>query len=200
MGNAVKVMFAAIVGYILGRRKKFKLAVALGLFLGAKKLKIKPQDLVNGLRKEVAELPVVGELTEQTREQLLTGAREAVNKIVAKWAASMADALTERTANLTEAATGTVGTTTEAATDTVSGAAGTDEEAEAEEEPEPEEAEEEPEPEEAEEEPEPEPEPPAPKRRSRAKSTTSGSRSGTRKATPRKRASAKKQEQDDERE
>ncbi|WP_017588504.1 hypothetical protein [Nocardiopsis ganjiahuensis] len=215
MSNAAKIVLAAIGGYVLGRRKKFKLALALGMFFGAKKLKIKPQDLVSGLRKEVAELPIVSELGEQTREQLLTGARDAVNKIVAKWAENMADALTERTANLTEAATGTGGTE-EPESDEAEEKP--EPEGEAGEKPEPEpEAEEKPEPEDdSEEEPEPEPEPSARKRRSRAKSsetkqssrrsssaaksTSSGSRSGTRKTTTRKRTSAKKQEQDDERE
>lgn len=107
MGNAVKIVLAAVFGYVLGRRKKFKLAVALGMFFGAKKLKINPREVLSGLKKEVTELPVVDELGVQTREQLLVAAKDAVNTVVTRWAGKLADSLTERTENLTGAATET---------------------------------------------------------------------------------------------
>lgn len=196
MGNAVKVVLAAVVGYILGRKKKFKFAVGLGVFLGAKKLKIKPQEIVKGLRKEVAELPIVGELTDQTRDQLLTKARGVVDKVVAKWAGDLATTLTERTERLT-------GTATE--TDETDDEARSKEESEQDREPEEPEAEEEPKPE-ADEEPE-ESEKPAPKRRrtqnpsaknTSTKRTTSAGGGKTRVVTGRKRAGSK--ERSDERE
>ncbi len=115
MGNAVKVVLAAVFGYILGRRKKFKLAVALGMFFGAKKLRIDPRKILSGLKKEVTELPVVQELGLRTREQLFVAAKDAVNTIVTRWAGKLADSLTERTDDLTRAATETAEKATDAA-------------------------------------------------------------------------------------
>ncbi|MFD3686218.1 hypothetical protein ACFWTE_15510 [Nocardiopsis sp. NPDC058631] len=100
MGNTAKIIVAAIAGYILGRRRKFKLALTVAAYLGAKKLKLSPQKVFGDLRKEVAELPIVGELTEQSRDQLLTAAKSAVTTLVTKWAGDLAENLTDRTEQL----------------------------------------------------------------------------------------------------
>ena len=206
MGNAVKVIVAAGAGYVLGRKRKFKLAVALGLYLGAKKMKIKPQDILTGLGREVSELPLVSELTEQSREQLRAGAKDAVDKVVAKWAGDLANSLTERTERLT--ATAAAPASEEKAKEPEGEEKPPGEEPEAAEEAEEPEAPEEPEAAEEAEEPE------APKKsttgRRRAKSTnakktsrssttsTKRGTSGGRGTTTRKRASSKGQS--DERE
>ena len=100
MGNTAKIIVAAIIGYILGRRRKFKLALMVAGYLGAKKLKLSPQKVFGGLRKEVAELPIVGELTEQSKDQLLTAAKSAVTTLLTKWAGDLAENLTDRTEQL----------------------------------------------------------------------------------------------------
>ncbi|WP_235431919.1 hypothetical protein [Nocardiopsis sp. RV163] len=99
-------MAAAVGGYVLGRRKKFKLALGLGLYLGAKKLDIKPGQLAQGLLKEVSALPVVGELKGQSREQLLNVGRTAAGNIAGKWAGGLADSLNSRTERLRDGAAG----------------------------------------------------------------------------------------------
>ncbi|WP_435109649.1 hypothetical protein [Nocardiopsis synnemataformans] len=99
-------MAAAVGGYVLGRRRKFKLALGLGLYLGAKKLDIKPGQLAQGLLKEVSALPVVGELKGQSREQLLNVGRTAAGNIAGKWAGGLADSLNSRTERLRDGAAG----------------------------------------------------------------------------------------------
>lgn len=106
MGDTAKIVAAAVGGYVLGRRKKFKLALGLGLYLGAKKLDIKPGQLAQGLLKEVSALPVVGELKGQSREQLLNVGRTAAGNIAGKWAGGLADSLNSRTERLREGASG----------------------------------------------------------------------------------------------
>jgi hypothetical protein len=91
-------------GYVLGRRKKLKLALGLGLYLGAKKLDIKPGQLAQGLLKEVSSLPVVDELKGQSREQLLNVGRTAAGNIAGKWASGLADSLNSRTERLRDGA------------------------------------------------------------------------------------------------
>ncbi|WP_067966497.1 hypothetical protein [Nocardiopsis trehalosi] len=124
-GTAVKIGAAAIGGYILGRRKKLKLAIGLGLYLGAKKLDISPQMLVKGLTKELSSLPVVGELKDQTREQLLGAGKDAAGKLVTTWAGNLADSLNDRTERLRSGATGAASSAAGAATGAVGTAAGT---------------------------------------------------------------------------
>ncbi|MEV6817567.1 hypothetical protein AB0M72_02320 [Nocardiopsis dassonvillei] len=106
MGDTAKIVAAAVGGYVLGRRKKFKLALGLGLYLGAKKLDIKPGQLAQGLLKEVSALPVVGELKGQSREQLLNVGRTAAGNIAGRWAGGLADSLNSRTERLRDGAAG----------------------------------------------------------------------------------------------
>jgi hypothetical protein len=120
-GTAAKIGAAAIGGYILGRRKKLKLAIGLGLYLGAKKLDISPQMLVKGLTKELSSLPVVGELKDQTREQLLGAGKDAAGKLVTTWAGNLADSLNDRTERLRSGATGAASSAAGAATGTRGG-------------------------------------------------------------------------------
>lgn len=102
MGDTAKIIAAAVGGYVLGRKKKFKLALGVGLYLGAKKFDIKPQQLAQGLLKEVSALPVVNELKDQSQEQLLNVGRATAGNLVGKWAGGLADSLNSRTELLRE--------------------------------------------------------------------------------------------------
>lgn len=108
MSDTAKIIAAAVGGYVLGRKKKFKLALGLGLYLGAKKLDINPQQLAQGLLKEVSSLPVVGELKGQSQEQLLNVGKAAAGNLAGKWAGGLADSLNNRTELLREGASETV--------------------------------------------------------------------------------------------
>ncbi|QUX31464.1 hypothetical protein KGD83_13825 [Nocardiopsis akebiae] len=140
MGDTAKIVAAAVGGYVLGRRKKFKLALGLGLYLGAKKLDIKPGQLAQGLLKEVSALPVAGELKGRSREQLLNVGRTAAGNIAGKWAGGLADSLDSRTERLREGAAGaTSGSDGDGADEDADGPRG-DGDAEGRQEPEPSEA------------------------------------------------------------
>jgi hypothetical protein len=88
MTNA-KIGIALVGGYVLGRTKKAKLALGLGMYLAGKKLDLNPAVL----GKALAGSPVLGELRGQAGEQLLTVAKDAVTKRVG----SIADSLHSRT-------------------------------------------------------------------------------------------------------
>ncbi|MDT0300636.1 hypothetical protein [Streptomonospora wellingtoniae] len=91
-----KIVAAAVGGYVLGRRKKLKLAVGLGLFLAAKKLDLDPRTLM----KELGELPAVTELKDQARGQLSTVGKDVAGSMVTAWAGGLADSLNERSERL----------------------------------------------------------------------------------------------------
>ncbi|MBX9389428.1 hypothetical protein ACFPZ0_13925 [Streptomonospora nanhaiensis] len=121
MNQTGKIVAAAVGGYILGRRRKFKLAVGIGLYLGARQLNISPRMLVKGLTGELGSLPVVGELKDQTREQLVATGKDAAGKLVNKWAGGLADSLNDRTERLRGGAAGAASSAAGAATGAVSG-------------------------------------------------------------------------------
>ena len=100
MGTTAKIVAAAVGGYLLGRKKKLKMAIGLGLYLGAKKLDIKPQQFVQGLVKEVSSLPGVNELKEQSKEQLLDAGKTAAGDLLGKWAGDLAESLNNKAEDL----------------------------------------------------------------------------------------------------
>lgn len=102
MGDTAKIVAAVAGGYVLGRRRKLKLAIALGLYLGAKKLDIDPRRIGRDLLKEVSSLPAVGDLKLQSREQLVEAGRAAVGGIADRWAGGLAESLENRTSRLRE--------------------------------------------------------------------------------------------------
>lgn len=95
MTNA-KIGIALAGGYVLGRTKKAKLALGLGMYLAGKKLDLNPA----ALRKALAASPVVGELRGQAGEQLLTATRSAAKGALTKRVGSIADSLHSRTQGL----------------------------------------------------------------------------------------------------
>ncbi|GAA1752620.1 hypothetical protein [Streptomonospora arabica] len=99
--KSTKIVAAAVGGYVLGRRKKLKLAIGLGLFMAAKKLDINPRTLM----KELNELPAVSELKHQARGQLSTVGKDVAGSMVTAWAGSLADSLNERTERLQSGST-----------------------------------------------------------------------------------------------
>ncbi|GAB3213784.1 hypothetical protein GCM10027294_48410 [Marinactinospora endophytica] len=104
MGNTGKIVLAVAGGYVLGRRKKLKLALGLGLWLGAKKLDIDPRRLLTEVGAELSSLPIVGELRDQARGELLSAGRNAAGAVASRWADGLADSLSRRTDALTGAA------------------------------------------------------------------------------------------------
>lgn len=95
------VVAAVAGGYLLGRTKKAKLALALASLFAGRRLGLDPQELIGkGLRK-VGEIPQFEELGDQVRDQLMTAARTAVTSTVNRRLDSFSDSLHERTRTLT---------------------------------------------------------------------------------------------------
>lgn len=95
MTNA-KIGIALAGGYVLGRTKKAKVALGLGMYLAGKKFDLNPA----GLRNVLAGSPVLGELRGQAGEQLLTATKTAAKDALTKRVGSIADSLHTRTQGL----------------------------------------------------------------------------------------------------
>ncbi|MDT0328308.1 hypothetical protein [Nocardiopsis lambiniae] len=100
MAGSAQILVAAGAGYVLGRRRKFKLAVALAMYIAMKKLKIDPRELVREIKGEIASSPLLDQLKKETREQLTGVGKSTVDTLVTGWAERMAGALNERTERL----------------------------------------------------------------------------------------------------
>lgn len=95
MSDSTKAALAASVaaGYLLGRRRNTKLAMALATYLASKKLKAKPQDLLGAS-------PQVAQLVEQLRKEVLSVGRQALKTAADRRLSGFADSLADRTKSL----------------------------------------------------------------------------------------------------
>jgi hypothetical protein len=83
---------------LLGRTKKAKLALGLGMFLAGKKFALDG----DALRKALGS-PVISELNGQVREQIVDAARTAAKEALTKRVGGIADSLHERSLALNRA-------------------------------------------------------------------------------------------------
>ncbi|MEX2971767.1 hypothetical protein [Streptomyces sp. C184] len=95
MSNA-KIGVALVGGYVLGRTKKAKLAIGLGMYLAGKRLPLDPKQL----GKLVANSPVLGPLNDQVRSELVDATKTAVSTALTQRMSALTDALHERTLEL----------------------------------------------------------------------------------------------------
>lgn len=105
MGQGAKIAAAMVGGYLLGRKKKAKLAIAVGLWLAGKKLDINPQQLAK-LARQLGDSPQVAQLREQAQGELADVGRQAAGALVNRQAGRLADTLSERTQRLYEPQSG----------------------------------------------------------------------------------------------
>ncbi|MER7310749.1 MULTISPECIES: hypothetical protein, partial [Streptomyces] len=94
------VALAVAGGYVLGRTKKAKLALALGSLVAGRRLGLNPQDLLTQGFKKVTELPQFQELSVEVKGQLLTAARTAATAMANRRIEGLVDSLRERTEGL----------------------------------------------------------------------------------------------------
>ncbi len=94
--NNAKIGLAVVGGYFLGRTKKAKMALGLGLFLAGRKLRLEP----HGLGRMIADSPVLGGLSDQARDQLVDATKSAASAALTKRINGLADSLHERTLRL----------------------------------------------------------------------------------------------------
>ncbi|MCL6302788.1 hypothetical protein [Streptomyces kronopolitis] len=98
MTNA-KIGVALVGGYVLGRTKKAKMAIGLGMYLAGKRLNLDPRQL----GKLVANSPVLGPLNDQIRGELVDATKSAATSALTQRMSTLTDSLHERTLALSDA-------------------------------------------------------------------------------------------------
>jgi hypothetical protein len=96
MTDNVKIAMAVGGGYLLGRTKKAKLALGLGMFLAGKRINLEPRQL----GKLLAGTPALAGLNQQVREGVSTAGKRAAGAVLNRQAERLADSLSRRTAGL----------------------------------------------------------------------------------------------------
>lgn len=91
-----KIAVAIAGGYLLGRTKKVKLAIGLGMLLAGKKITLDPQQLA----RAVADSPLLSGLNAQARKELSGAAKTAATRALSTRMNGLADSLQDRTAAL----------------------------------------------------------------------------------------------------
>lgn len=114
MQSNAKIAVALVGGYLLGRTKKAKMAIGLGMFLAGKKINLDPREL----SRLAAASPLVSGLSDQVRKDLVDGTRTALTSAVTQRANTLADTLHERTLDLNDPLRGGGREDDEAARDT----------------------------------------------------------------------------------
>ncbi|MFE2992859.1 hypothetical protein [Streptomyces sp. NPDC059262] len=84
---------ALVGGYFLGRTKKAKMAIGVGMFLAGRKLDLDPRRI----GKLLAASPVTAALSEQVRGELFEATKSAATQALTKRASGFADSLQQRT-------------------------------------------------------------------------------------------------------
>ncbi|MEV6722097.1 hypothetical protein AB0M94_14355 [Streptomyces xanthochromogenes] len=93
MNDNAKIGVAVAGGYLLGRTKKARLALGLGMYLAGKKLSLDPKQL----RQMITDNPVLAGLSDQVRTELVGATKSAAAAALTKRAGSLADNLRDRT-------------------------------------------------------------------------------------------------------
>ncbi|KUL54456.1 hypothetical protein ADL22_03085 [Streptomyces sp. NRRL F-4489] len=83
-------------GYVLGRTKKAKLALGLGMYLAGKRLSPDPKQW----KQLVADSPLFGQLNDQVRRELVDATKSAATTALTRRMSGLADSLQERTKEL----------------------------------------------------------------------------------------------------
>ncbi|MFE4857900.1 hypothetical protein [Streptomyces sp. NPDC056670] len=93
MSDNAKIGMAVAGGYLLGRTKKARLALGLGMYLAGKKLSLDPKQML----QLVKDNPVLSGLSDQVRTELVGATKSAATAALTKRAGSLADSLRDRT-------------------------------------------------------------------------------------------------------
>ncbi|MFJ9850483.1 hypothetical protein [Streptomyces sp. NPDC101150] len=91
-----KIGMALVGGYLLGRTKKAKMAIGLGMFLAGKRLNLDPGEL----GRMAAESPVLGPLGDQARKELVDATKSAATAALTHRTSGLARSLHEHTTAL----------------------------------------------------------------------------------------------------
>ncbi|MFE7891585.1 DNA primase [Streptomyces sp. SS1-1] len=100
--NRVGLGLAIGAGYVLGRTKKAKMALAVGGLVAGKKLNLTPKALAELVTTQLAGNPQFKELGDQLRQDLSGVGKAASGALVERQIAALADRLHGRTAEVRE--------------------------------------------------------------------------------------------------
>jgi hypothetical protein len=108
MNENCKAALAAAVagGYLLGRTKKAKLALAVGTYLAGRRFSMSPAQLATQGLARLRETPQFQDLTDQMRHEVLDAGRSAVTAAARRKLLDLSDSLRDRGERLSGAATG----------------------------------------------------------------------------------------------
>ncbi|GGS40228.1 DNA primase [Streptomyces violaceus] len=106
--NRVGLGLAIGAGYLLGRTKKLKMAVAVGGLVAGKKLNLSPRMVADLLQEQLRNNPQFKEIGDQLREDLRGVGKAASGAMVERQIDALADRLHGRTAQVRDQLTGVV--------------------------------------------------------------------------------------------
>jgi hypothetical protein len=98
--NRTALAAAVAGGYVLGRTKKGRMALAVGTYLAGRRLGLDPQQLMAQGVKTLKDAPQLAGLGDQVRGELMDAGRQALAATADRKMAGLADALHERTQRL----------------------------------------------------------------------------------------------------
>ncbi|MEQ4209029.1 hypothetical protein [Actinopolymorpha sp. B9G3] len=101
MNTSTKIGAAVVGGYVLGRRKKAKMALLLGSVLVGKRLNVR--SLGREAMERIAESAQFGQIREEIRGELVSTGRSAAGAVLSAPLNKLADGLHQRTSKLTGA-------------------------------------------------------------------------------------------------
>lgn len=106
MTPGMKIAAAVVGGYVLGRRKKAKLAITMGAWLVGRKLNLDPKKLLSDVTRELASSPELAGVRDQVRDEVLGAGKTLAADILAHQAGRLAGSLQEHTDSLRDKAAG----------------------------------------------------------------------------------------------
>ncbi|MFE8948786.1 DNA primase [Streptomyces sp. NPDC007856] len=104
--NRTALGLAIGAGYLLGRTKKLKMAVAVGSLVAGKKLNLGPGALATMARQQLRDNPQFKEIGDQLREDLRGVGKAASGAMVERQMGALADRLHDRTAHVRDELSG----------------------------------------------------------------------------------------------
>ncbi|MCG0067661.1 DNA primase [Streptomyces tricolor] len=106
--NRTALGLAVGAGYLLGRTKKLKLALAVGSLAAGKKLNLGPRAIADQLNRQLLDNPQFKEIGDQLRQDLRGVGKAAGGAMVERQINSLADRLHGRTAQVRDQLSGIV--------------------------------------------------------------------------------------------
>jgi hypothetical protein len=106
MTPGMKVAAAVVGGYVLGRRKKAKLAITMGAWLVGRKLNLDPKKLLSDITHELASSPELAGVRDQVRDEVVGAGKTLASDILTHQAGRLAGSLQGHTESLRDKAAG----------------------------------------------------------------------------------------------